>query len=576
MSDSLIIRKGSVLNFSATLVAVLFFAVVLLGTLSAVLPAFGYFPALGMSSLSLKSWGQLWETPGLAEMLWLSFFSGAGATLVSMLLALALVSAAWGSRFWHQAERWLSPIMATPHVALSVGLMFLIMPSGMIVRGLSPFVDWQGPPDWHTVQDPWALSLMALLILKETPFLILMLMVSIRQLPVREILRTGAGLGYQSWTLWVKLIWPQLYARTRLSMLTVLVFSLSVVDIALVLGPATPPTFAVQVLNWFQNPDLEFQSLASAGSVLLLILVLLTIAIIVSFEKAAKKLCRRWLTSGQRGVAGGFWAGFSIISWKLLLGVFTGSALMLLLWSFAWRWRFPSIFPQSWSLRGWERAWPRLVEPLEMALLIASVSAFLALLVSILILEAGRNSQKVSPHMEKVHRLISRAMYLPLLLPQLTFLFGIQVWLIRSGTEGHWLSVSLMHLLFVLPYCYLSLSGPWRHYDERQTAQALLLSGSPARAFFQVKCLILLKPILASFALGFAVSIAQYLPTLFAGAGRVVTVTTETVALASGGNRKVMAVYALVQMLLPMLMYGLMMLLSAWRVTGWRLRKRWV
>ncbi|WP_051786581.1 ABC transporter permease [Endozoicomonas numazuensis] len=564
------------MHLAATLVAVLFFAVVLLGTVSAVLPAFGYLPVLGMTTLSFAPWLQLWETPGLAEMLWWSFFSGVGATLVSMLLALAFVSAAWGSRFWHQAERWLSPIMATPHLALSVGLIFMIMPSGILARGLSPFMDWQGPPDWHTVQDPWALSLTALLILKETPFLILMLMVSIRQLPVREILRTGLGLGYQSWTVWVKLIWPQLYSRTRLSMLTVLVFSLSVVDIAIVLGPATPPTFAVQVLNWFQNPDLEFQALASAGSVLLLLLVLAAIALIIVLEKLASSLLRGWLTSGYRGAGGCFWSALSIISWKTLLVVFTGSSIMLLIWSFVWRWRFPAFFPQSWSLKGWERAWPRLLEPLEMALLIGVVSAFLALIFSVLILEAGRKSQTESPFLRKMHRLIGRAMYLPLLLPQLTFLFGIQVWLIRSNAEGHWLSVALMHLLFVLPYCYLSLSGPWRHYDDRHTAQALMLSGSSVRAFFQVKCLILLKPLLASFALGFAVSIAQYLPTLFAGAGRITTVTTETVALASGGNRKIMAVYALVQMLLPMLMYGLMVLLSAWRIKSWRPIRRWV
>ncbi|WP_257281939.1 ABC transporter permease [Endozoicomonas sp. ISHI1] len=569
-------RKSFAVQLAAALVAVLFLSVVLLGTVSAVLPAFGYLPILGMTSLSFAPWLQVWETPGLTEMLWLSFFSGMSSTLVSMLLALAFVSAAWDRRFWYQAQRWLSPIMATPHVALSVGLFFLIMPSGILARGLSAFMDWQGPPDWQTVQDPWALSLTALLVLKETPFLILMLMVAIRQLPVREILRTGAGLGYQSWTVWVKLIWPQLYLRVRLSMLTVLVFALSVVDIAIVLGPATPPTFAVQVLNWYQNPDLEFQALASVGSVLLMILVLAAIGSIVLLERLAATLLRGWLTSGRRGSGEGVWRCLSIFGWKALLVVFGASAFMLLIWSFVWRWRFPHLLPQSWSFRHWERAWPRLVEPLEMALLIGVVSAFLALLISVLILEAGRRSQIASPYLKKMHRLISRTMYLPLLLPQLTFLFGIQIWLIRSGAEGHWWSVVFMHLLFVLPYCYLSLSGPWRYYDERQTAQALMLSGSSVRAFLQVKCLILLKPLLASFALGFAVSIAQYLPTLFAGAGRISTVTTETVALASGGNRKVMAVYALVQILLPVLMYGLMLLLSSRRIRNRRPVRRWV
>ncbi|SQC94187.1 Inner membrane ABC transporter permease protein ynjC [Cedecea neteri] len=42
-----------------------------------------------------------------------------------------------------------------------------------------------------------------------------------------------------------------------------------------------------------------------------------------------------------------------------------------------------------------------------------------------------------------------------------------------------------------------------------------------------------IRPLLAALAVGFSVSIAQYLPTLYAGAGRFATVTTEAVALSS-------------------------------------------
>ena len=81
------------------------------------------------------------------------------------------------------------------------------------------------------------------------------------------------------------------------------------------------------------------------------------------------------------------------------------------------------------------------------------------------------------------------------------------------------------------------------------------------------------RPLVASFALGFAVSIAQYLPTLFVGAGRVSTITTEAVSLVSGGNRRLIGVYGLLQMLLPVLVYGLAMLSAHWSLVnlerGW-------
>jgi len=54
-------------------------------------------------------------------------------------------------------------------------------------------------------------------------------------------------------------------------------------------------------------------------------------------------------------------------------------------------------------------------------------------------------------------------------------------------------------------------------------------------------------------AVGFAVSVGQYPPTLLVGAGRVQTLTTEAVALASGGDRRVIGVYALTQALAALL-----------------------
>ena len=61
-----------------------------------------------------------------------------------------------------------------------------------------------------------------------------------------------------------------------------------------------------------------------------------------------------------------------------------------------------------------------------------------------------------------------------------------------------------------------------------------------------------------------AVSVGQYLPTLFAGGGRFVTVTTEAVSLSAGGNYRLMAVHALLQIVIPLAGFGL----AAW--LGWR------
>ena len=64
-------------------------------------------------------------------------------------------------------------------------------------------------------------------------------------------------------------------------------------------------------------------------------------------------------------------------------------------------------------------------------------------------------------------------------------------------------------------------------------------------------------------AIGIAVSVAQYLPTLFMGAGRIATLTTEAVTLSSSSDRRVTGVYATLQAGLPFAAYGAAFLIPA-------------
>ena len=116
-----------------------------------------------------------------------------------------------------------------------------------------------------------------------------------------------------------------------------------------------------------------------------------------------------------------------------------------------------------------------------------------------------------------------------------------------------WLRQALVvvHLVFVLPYVFLSLSDPWRAFDRRYEAVAAGLGKPRWTIMRSVRLPMLLRAMLTAGAVGFAVSVGQYLPTVLIGAGRLPTITTEAVALAAGGNRRVIGVYAFLQMLLP-------------------------
>jgi len=103
----------------------------------------------------------------------------------------------------------------------------------------------------------------------------------------------------------------------------------------------------------------------------------------------------------------------------------------------------------------------------------------------------------------------------------------------------------------------IALTDPWRALDPRLIRTAAALGAGPTRRLIAVKLPLLARPLLTAAAVGFGVSVAQYLPTLFMGAGRIATLTTEAVTLASGADRRVVGVYAVLQAALPFAAYAL-------------------
>src|SRR5262249_51184801 len=151
--------------------------------------------------------------------------------------------------------------------------------------------------------------------------------------------------------------------------------------------------------------------------------------------------------------------------------------------------------------------------------------------------------------------------------PQIAFLFGVQILLVLARLDGHWLALAWVHLVFVFPYVFLSLSDAYRAWDERYNRTGLCLGATPARVFLWIKFPMLLRPITTAGAVGFAVSVGLYLPTLFAGSGRFPTLTTEAVTLSAGGDSRLIGLYALLQMTLPLLGFNF-----ASAVPGWLFR----
>lgn len=317
------------------------------------------------------------------------------------------------------------------------------------------------------------------------------------------------------------LVLPAIAPALGAVMLAVLAWSLSVVDVAIVLGPGNPPTLAVLAWQWLT------QAMRSSKQ----------------RERCCVWCCSccwrrlpRWDTaSGRHGGAPGQPSGVRRASHTALPARTLGGllplcgvlcALVLLMLA-----RRDDTGPVSDSLS------------------LGLLSSLTALAILMLWLEWGPQRGAVW-------------VWLPLALPALPLVSGqyaVALWL---GIDGQYAAVLWSHMLWVLPWMLLVLQPAWRRLDPRLILTARTLGWRQAKIFWLVKCPLMVRPALLAFATGFSVSMAQYMPTLWLGAGRFTTLTTEAVALSSGGSIPILASRALGLLLLTSSLFALAALLS--------------
>lgn len=552
------------------LIAVLLTLPVIIGLIGTLLPAFQFFPPLGEYQFSTTPWQNVFSQGEFYSSLKLTLITGIGGPLLSLWLALSLLAWGYERPFFRKIEALLSPILAVPHAAIAIGLLFLLSPSGWLVRIFSPWLTgFDRPPNWITVQDPYGFSLIFALIIKEMPYLLFVMLAAMKSIKARENIQACQALGYSRFTLWRKVLIPQLYPIIRLPIFIVVAFSLTVVDLALVIGPNTPSTLAVTLYRWFNDSDLSMRFMASAGATFLMVTIVLVLGGWEIAHRAFSSFTRCERSDGKRKGISDILLGAGVVFGLITLTSAFAALVLLPIWSLAKRWRFPDALPSTWTWDNIERATPLLIELTSNTLLIAFSATLIACAASLFMLETKRQSMTKSNKTSQQHA-FDWLIYVPILLPQIGFLFGLHVLLIYLNLNGSICAIIALHLMYVLPYVYLTLKGPYLAYNENYLLQANRLNNRPWRHYFVIKIAMLKPALFTAFAMGFSVSIAQYLPTLIAGEGRHSTLTTEAIAQAASGDRKQVGSMALLQAFFPVIVFWLAQIIPT-RWTKWRL-----
>lgn len=503
-------------------------------------------------ALDAAAWSRLLADPALPTSLGLSVFVGASATALSLVITLWLVTHLHDTPAWQRIERALGAVLAVPHAAFAIGLALLLMPSGLLLRLVAPGAGWESPPDVSTVHDRFGLALILGLVLKEVPFLLWNVAAQLRPVAqaaqLRQALLTGQAMGYAAASVWWRVLWPQLLPRLALPLLAVWAYGASVVDMALVLGPTNPPTLGQLAWSWLLDADAAMNAQGAAAALLLAGVVALGALLAAAGLRVLGPGLRAREVRGDRPAPRDRSRSTARVVAAVALLYAVALALLLFV-SVASVWRFPALWPQVLSFEAWAAVGESLpVIGGTAALGLASAATGVLLAVAWMETTPAPWDERAAP-----------LVFATMLVPGVLLVAGLYQLTLLLRLDGSLAGLWLAHSLFTAPYALVALAPAYRGFDARYEQTARALGRSRAAFLLRIKWPMLLAPLAAAFAVGFAVSVAQYLSTQFVGAGRHATVTTEALTLASGGQRTLLAAYALLQALLPALVF-----LAAW------------
>jgi putative thiamine transport system permease protein len=228
-------------------------------------------------------------------------------------------------------------------------------------------------------------------------------------------------------------------------------------------------------------------------------------------------------------------AGYVAVLLALALGSVIGS------------WRFPALLPDTLTTNAWEAMadqWRTVGSTVGLALAASAI----ALVWAVAWLELAPT---------RMQSLGRWALTLPLVMPAVVWVSGLHQSALFLGLDADYGPVLLAHCLACVPYVYLAIVGPYTGLAPRHWELAATLGHGRWAFLCRVKWPLLRAALASGFAVGFAVSVAQYLPTLYLGAGRISTVTTEAIAQSAGGQRSLAAAFAWLQWLLPVTVFAL-------------------
>ena len=544
MEKKLYCRPAKVL---AIFLGILIIIPIIFGFIGFFLPSFGYFPILGKSEFNLNYFYISFNIAGISKSIIMSLFTGLGSTLLALFFSQVILLYFFKTRAYNYIKIIISPLIALPHITMAIGLIFLFSPSGLFFRLFSPWLTgFDRPPNFFIIPDEYGFFLILGLILKEIPFFILVSLSAIQQFSARQIFDLGKSLQNSNFSSWCILIFPLIYKKIRLVIFIVIAFTASVVDMSLILAPSTPSTLAIRILQIYQSSDIDSFFIASNLALIqLLIIIILLLSWMILERIVEHKLFfiffMKILSFKIFFLKNLIFASAAILFSLSVLGIFSS-----LLWGFSKNWYFPSFFPNSIDIDMFINFYNENKFIVFISIFISVVVSFLSSLLTIIWVELMDILKMKKLYLEWI-------ISIPLFIPQISFLIGLQSFIILFNFDSFLIPLIIIQLFYVIPYSFIILAPSLREIKKDIIRVAASLGKNRFQRMVQIKLPIVMSSFLTSFAVGMLVSFSLYIPVYFIGAGRVTTLTVEALNLALSGSRQDLGVATFFQIIIPIL-----------------------
>lgn len=266
---------------------------IILGLLPAALPytaifslgiGFALFQSLGyllpppVEPLGLDAYRELLSDSWFLSSFAYSFWIAASATGISLILGTLLALGLWrmSPALRIPATVYKIPLIL-PHLVVAFVVLILFDSAGL----LSSLAYRLGLIDSQTqfpnlLYAPWGGGIILAYIIKETPFVTLMVFAMLTRIDPR-MLTTGRMLGCRGPELFFALVLPEIAPVLHTVFIILFLYSFGGVDIPLVVGGSRPQMISLFIYNLYFQADLTRRPAAMAALVLLLLFALLFI-----------------------------------------------------------------------------------------------------------------------------------------------------------------------------------------------------------------------------------------------------------------------------------------------------------